>query len=82
MVQPVFLMPTILMNPILVWVLFHLFVHVVPPAVPIADVLPSPVFATLVPSRISPSAHATPSLLPPFFSSPSVATVTSGAGAL
>lgn len=71
MVHPVYLMPTVLMNPLLVRALFHLFAHVVPPAIHVAAGLPSPTCATLIPSDIAPSAHATPSLLSLFFSSPS-----------
>jgi len=64
-------MPAVLMNPLPVRVLFHLFAHVVPPFVPVDVALPSPTYATLVPSRVAPSTHATPSLLPSFSYSPS-----------
>lgn len=66
MVHPICLMQTILMNQLLVWVLFHLFSHVVPPTVPVSSTLPSLVYIALFPSRVSPLAHATPLLLPLF----------------
>ncbi len=71
MVHPVCLMPVVLMNPLPVEVLFHLFSHVVPLAVLVFVVLPSPVCAALVPSGVAPSAHVTPSLFPQLFSYPS-----------
>ena len=74
MVHPIYLMTAVLMNPLPVQALFHLFAYVVPPVAPIVVVLPSPICEALVPSVVSPSAHATPSLFPPFFSYPSAFT--------
>ena len=64
-------MLAVLMNPLLVRALFHLFAHVAPPAIFVVVVIPSTVFTTLVPFGVAPLAHATPSLLLPFSSYPS-----------
>jgi len=66
MVHPIFLMPVVLTTPLPVRVLFHLSAQVAPPIVPVLAVLPSPFYKSLVPSRVAPSTHATPSLFPPF----------------
>jgi len=68
MVHPICLMPIVQMNQLLAWAPPCLSVHDVPPSVPAIVALPSPVDATLVISRVSPSSHATPSLLLPFSS--------------
>lgn len=66
MVHPVCLMPVVLMIPLPIWALFHMYAHVAPPIVPIFVALPSPICATPVPFEVAPSTHATPSLFPPF----------------
>lgn len=71
MVHPIHLMSVVLMIQLLVQALLHLFTHVAPPTVSDTIALPSLVCTTLVPFRVSPSAHATPSLLLPFSSYPS-----------
>ena len=71
MVQPVRLMPAIQMNQLLVRVLLRLSTHDAPPVLYAAIVLPSHVGATFFISEVTPSAHATPSLLLPFSSYPS-----------
>ena len=64
MVHPVGLMPANLISPLPVQVIFHLFSHVAPPAIFVVAALPSSFCATLILFRVSPSTHATPSLLP------------------
>ena len=71
MVHPVYMMPAIMMSPLPVWVLFHLFAHVATPIVLVVVALPSPIYVVPFPFSVSPSTHATPSLFPPFISSPS-----------
>lgn len=66
MVHFVFLMLFVLMSPLPIQVLFHPFSHVSPPIVSFVSMLPSPICAALVPFRVAPSTHETPSLFPPF----------------
>lgn len=70
MVHPIHLMLAIQMNQLLVRALLRLFAHVAPLVVSIFVVLPSPVCVALVPFRVAPLAHATPSLLLTFSSYP------------
>jgi len=60
-------MPTILMSLLPIRPQFHLSVQVVHPAIPVLVMLPSPICASHVPSRVSPSTHATPSLFPQLY---------------
>ena len=65
-VHYVCLVQAILMNPLPLLALFHPSTQVSPPVVPILVVLPSLVYATPVPSKVTPLAHETLSLFPPF----------------
>lgn len=63
-------MPPIHKNQLLVWALLRMSVRDAPPTESVVSTLPSHVSAALVLSRLSPSAHATPSLFLPFSSDP------------
>ena len=62
MVQPVCLMPAILMRILPVRAQFHLSAHVTHAVVVVSAMLPSLVCTTPVPFIVSPSTHPTPSL--------------------
>lgn len=71
MVHIFHLMPVVQMNQLLVRVLLCVSARDAPPAISgVAAAHPFPVGVTLVLSRVSPLAHATPSLLLPFSSYP------------
>ena len=65
------LMPFVQMNQLLLRVLLHLSTCDAPPIVSTVTTFLSPIGTTIVLSRVSPSAYATPSLLLPFSSYPS-----------
>jgi len=64
-------MPTVQKNQLLVWDLLRLSARDAPLAESAATTLPSSIGIALVPSGVSPSAHATRSVLLPFSSYPS-----------
>lgn len=70
-VHPICLVLAIQMNKLNVRALLRLSAHDAPLDVSIAIALPSPIGTTIFLSEVSPSAHATHSLLLPFFSYPS-----------